>query len=405
MRAAASVPRGALPPLILTGLCAAFAGACSDSAGPVYPYGVEVAPVDTSIKQLGGFSIRVVVYDSGGHPLPLRATLTSTDTSIVRVTPDGDVQSRGPIGFAFIVATVGPFTDFARVTVRDSTILERVTLSGGPLGIAVAGDVAYVSRAFAGKVQRLALGTLALTDSITVGSVPCFIVFNPTATKAYIANQSSQNVGIIDVSANFQAGVIPLNGDPLPVALTADGNTLFVTTNADRLYKVNLLTNAVVDSLPLPATSHHLLVHPNDTLLYVATRDAGSVLEVNWRTMTVARTFTLGGRTQGMALSPDKQELYVANELSNGLHIITLSNGALSGVGLAGGGEGLALSADGTKLYVGLVFDGRVQVINRVTRTIVKTFNTRGVPREIAVDAARQRVLVANESGWVDILP
>ncbi len=189
----------------------------------------------------------------------------------------------------------------------------------------------------------------------------------------------------------------------MPVAISTDDNTLFVTTNANQLFKVDLATNTVTGSLALPATSHHLLTHPNGNLVYVATRDGGTVLEVNWRTMTVVRTFTLGGRPQGMAMSADQNELYVANELSNVLHVITISSGAIANVPLIGGGEGMALGADG-KLYVGEVFSGLVQVVDPATRTVVRTITMGGTPREVATDAARHHVLVANEGGWVDII-
>jgi YVTN family beta-propeller protein len=189
----------------------------------------------------------------------------------------------------------------------------------------------------------------------------------------------------------------------LPIAITHAGGTLFVTTDVNRLYKIDVSAKAVVDSIALPATSHHLLVHPNDTLVYVATRDGGSVLEINQLTMTVVRTFPLGGRPQGMAISANRSELYVANELSNVLHVITLSSGAMTNVPLSGGGEGMSLGADG-KLYVGEVFSGLVQVVDPATRTVVRTITVGGTPREVATDAARHHVLVANEGGWVDII-
>jgi len=72
-------------------------------------------------------------------------------------------------------------------------------------------------------------------------------------------------------------------------------------------------------------------------------------------------------------------------------------------VALAGGGEGLALNGDGTKLYVGLVFAGAVQVVDRRTRAVVGTIVTGGVPREIGADS-NGRMVVANEAGWVDIV-
>jgi YVTN family beta-propeller protein len=284
------------------------------------------------------------------------------------------------------------------------TGFDRLMLAGSPGFVAVFGNIAYVSQSSHGTVARLDLTTNTFTASIAVGSVPCGVVFNPSGTTAYVANQFSDNISIIDVATNTQTGTIPLNGDPLPVAISRFGAWLYVTTNVNRLYKINLTTNAVVDSLNLPATSHHLLVHPNDTLLYVATRDAGSVFEVNALTFTLVRTFTLGGRTQGMEISPDRSELYVTNELSNVLHVVTLASGSSVDVALNGGGENAAWNADKTRLYIGLVFNGQVQILDRATHTIVRTVTTGGVPREMASDPARGHVIVTNESGWVDIM-
>jgi YVTN family beta-propeller protein len=119
--------------------------------------------------------------------------------------------------------------------------------------------------------------------------------------------------------------------------------------------------------------------------------------------MTVVRTFTLGGRPQGMAISADQNLLYVANELSNVLQVVSLQTGSISAIPLAGGGEGLAVNTDG-KLYVGLVFNGQVQVVDPATSSVVRTITVGGTPRELAIDAARTRVLVTNEAGWVDLI-
>jgi hypothetical protein len=44
-------------------------------------------------------------------------------------------------------------------------------------------------------------------------------------------------------------------------------------------------------------------------------------------------------------------------------------------------------------------------VLNRATRAHVKTIFTGGTSvREMATDAPRNRVLVTNEGGWVDIV-
>src|SRR5205085_10483111 len=162
-------------------------------------------------------------------------------------------------------------------------IRDRGPVAGGPWGVTVSAQQksAYITQDRSSSGARLELVHDSVTAMIGVGGGPSYIAFNPTGTSAYVANQFDDNVGIIDVATNTQTAVIPLHGDPLPVAVSPDGTTLFTTTNVNRLWKIDLATRAVVDSLELPATSHHLLVHPNDTLLYVATRDGGSVLEVN----------------------------------------------------------------------------------------------------------------------------
>ena len=341
------------------------------------------------------FSVAVQVID--------RPHLTT-----VRVIPVGAVPREIALdynGRDVLVSNDGGWIDFIEPSdsLPPPPDFARVALAGGPIGIATFGNSALVSQDQAGTVGRLDLTSSTFTNSIVTGGVPAYLTFNGSGSTAYVANFTNHNVGIIDVATNAQTDVIPVNADPLPVAISHDGARLFVTTDANRLYKIDLSTKAVVSSLGLPATSHHLLTHPNDALVYVATRDAGTVLEVNQLTMAVVRTFTLGGRPQGMALSADGAVLYVANELSNVLHIITLSSGATTNVPLTSGGEGMALGSDG-KLYIGEVFAGLVEVVDPVTRTVVRTINTGGTPREVAADPARNQVLVANEAGWVDII-
>ena len=285
-------------------------------------------------------------------------------------------------------------------------VAARVVLAGGPIDIAARSNgTAFVTLNAANTVGVVDLGNATVTGSIAVGQVPTFVVFDGAGTTAYVSNQYSDNVGVIDVGQAMQVSTISVHGDPIPMQVTADGAALFVTTNANRLYKVSLESKTVTDSLALPATSHHLLLNGNGTRLYVATRDGGSVLEVDPSDLAVLRTFTLGGRTQAMVFSPDLATLYVANEAKPLIQSINLTSGAVSdSVPLAGGANGLALSRDGTLLYASIIQGGEIQVVKRASKAVVATVVTGGVPRAVLFDAPRNQVAVANESGWVDVL-
>jgi YVTN family beta-propeller protein len=366
---------------------------------------VLVAPSDTTLRPHQTAQLRTHVIDIDGDTVSgAPVVYSSDDVSVATVTNGGLVTATGAAGQAQITARSGFASGFSVITVPDTSIVAHLLLSERPFGTAVIGNKAFISRVDANRVQVLALNTRTFTDSFTVGSLPTLFALDSPATTAYLGNLGSQNVSIIDVASNHQTGLIPVHGDPMPVVLSPNDSMLFVTTNLDRLYKIDLSTFLAVDSLPLPATSHHLIAHPNDTLLYVATREGSSVLEVNWRTMTVARTFTVGGRTNGLILAPDLSELYVTNDVSNVLHVIRLSDGNVTNVPLVGGAYSVALDATGTRLYVGLLFAGKIQVLNRVARTTIKTIVTGGIVREMSLDAARNQIVVTNESGWVDIV-
>lgn len=301
---------------------------------------------------------------------------------------------------------------------RDSRVAERLARRGRPEGriaatipLAPAGfDIAIGPAGYAlitcpatARLERLHLRSLRFDAPILVG-------FNPTRLAmsdrglAYVSNQFGSSISIVDGPARRVLGEIPVVGDPAPVAVTPDGRTLFVATNADRLYAFRTENAQLQASLSLPATSHHLALHPNRPLLYVSTRDAGTVLEVDQASLTRVREFVVGGRTQGVIVAPDGTELYVANE-QGGLDVIDLATGNLAAsLELGGPAFGLAITPDQSQLYVGLVSAERVQVLDRGTLRVARTVPTGGVPRCIVFDPRTRTALITNEGGWVTIV-
>jgi DNA-binding beta-propeller fold protein YncE len=281
----------------------------------------------------------------------------------------------------------------------------RVALSGGPYGIAVRGwDLAYITRAHAAAVERLDLTTGRLAGTIRLGCTPTCVAFAPSGMQAFVSVQYCDEIAVVDTSSHAQVGAIPVSGDPYPLLFSHRGRTLFVATNEDRLFGVCPQNGRVIGSLALPATSHHLALHPSGSRLYVATRSAGSVLEVDTMRYQVLRTFPLGGWPQGMVVSPDGTTLYVANE-QRGLDVVRLASGKrVATLEFESGLVSLALSPDHRFLFTGLVHAGKVGAIAIPSLTVCGSLDTGGRPREIAFDN-RGGVIVVNEAGWVDILP
>lgn len=282
----------------------------------------------------------------------------------------------------------------------------RVAINNRPYGIAAsAAGAVFVSRLGNGLTTRLDLATRTPGANITVGDVPTDIAINPAGTRAYVANQFSQSVTVINVADNAVVTTFPVTGDPFKVAVSPDGGILYVGTNAGRAYKLNAVTGAVLGSVATGATPFGFAFGTGGRM-YISTWAAGTVLEVSSETMAILRTFTTGGVAQELAISADRSELYVANEGLDRVEVWHLATGERSAsIAVAGGPFGLLLEPDGSHIWVTLAQESRVAVIDRATRNVVDTFEVDGIPRRMAYDAAGKNVIVTNEWGWLDFFP
>lgn len=282
----------------------------------------------------------------------------------------------------------------------------RLPLSSAPFAVAVQGSrLAYITRARGAAVERLDLATRRFDRTIPVGCNPVGVAFDRAGTRAYVSVQHCDRIAVIDTVTHVPLATLPLPGNPFPVLLGRNENVLYVTTNEDRLYALSPRTARIVASVALPATSHHLALHPSGSRLYVATRAAGTVLEVDTQRHHVTRTFVTGGQPQGLAVSRDGRSLYVGNE-RDGLNVICLPTGrVLRTLDVGGEAVSLALSPDERLLCISLVFAGAVAIVDRASLTVRETLRMGGRPGQIAFDPVGRVMIVANEAGWVDLLP
>jgi YVTN family beta-propeller protein len=280
----------------------------------------------------------------------------------------------------------------------------RIPLGQAPTDVAIAASgSAYITRAYAAVVERLDLTTQRPVCSIPVGVNPTRIAFEPAGRRAYVSNQFSDSISVVDTVTDTVVDEIPVAGNPAPLVVGANRQTLYVTTNLDRLFAIDVRSKRVIAEADLPAASHHLALHPDRKRLYVATRSAGVVLELEAKTLERRRSFRVHGYAQGLVVA-DAAELYVANE-SGWLDALNLETGdVVASLRLDAGAYGLDLSPDRQRLFVTLPSAGRVAVISHATLRQVQMIQTGGTPRHTAFTADGRTAVIANEGGWVDVV-
>ncbi|HEY7192961.1 MAG TPA: YncE family protein [Gemmatimonadales bacterium] len=314
----------------------------------------------------------------------------------------------GPIASVFVVrAPRSPSYSTSEVPGKPRGILaSRLSMPGYPFDVAIAPDgTAWLTRLHAAVLERLQLQPLASTGSIRVGIAPTRVIMAPTGERAWVTNQFTHDVAVVDLVWPNRVGSIAMEGDALGAALAPDGRTLYVTTNLDRLCVCALTENGgrIVRSMSLALATTEIAVHPAGNRVYVPTWKAGTILEIDARTLAITHRYELGGRPLGVAISRDGLRLYAGNE-DGWLDLIHLPTGKVMRRNLGTPMDEVALTPDQSALYASLRTAGRIAILDAHTLTAVGTLETGGLPRHVAFNALGSAAIVANEAGWVDLV-
>jgi YVTN family beta-propeller protein len=282
--------------------------------------------------------------------------------------------------------------------------LTTVALSSRPFGIAVSAEgTMFATRLDAAAVTRFEVASGARTADIGVGSVPTDVAFSPDGRFAYVTNQGSGNIGVIEVAASRQITTIQVEGAPFRVVVSRDGSTVIASSNADKIFVIDAATRLVVRSVSVCADPNGLAINKSGRLLHVGCPTDGRLMTVDLQSFGVTRS-AQSAAVQEILLSPDEQELYVAR-LSGGLEIRRASDLTLiATVDNVPSTFGMALSPDGMQLYATETLLGTVAVIDRGSRQRVATIQTGGAPRRVAFSRRGDTAVVANEAGFVHFI-
>ena len=218
---------------------------------------------------------------------------------------------------------------------------------------------------------------LAMTSPLLVGVTACQPPVEPW--RVYVTNERDGTLSVIDEPSHRVVKTIPLGKRPRGAFLTANGKTLFVALSGSPVAPPG------VDEATLP---------PPD-------KGADGIGIVDTRWLKLVRTLRGISDPERVAGTPDGAKLYVASEDAGSLVEIDTRSGARRTVAVGDQPEGVTLSPDGTTVFVGSEGDGRVTAIDVRSFKPVGTMAIAGRPRTIAINRAGQGFVAAEDGGAV----
>jgi DNA-binding beta-propeller fold protein YncE len=417
--------------LFASAILGATAAACG-SDEPTSPAPTGTLVVTPARLVMGhGMSRRLsaAVLDQSGAPVAgATVSFASSDPSRASVTSDGLVTYVG-VGQAEITARsqdllavvqyTGLRSGHPLGTTTTSTRLPGDTQGDGPFGAAVDGDGRIlISQTNSGRVASDFYPVTGFTTR-DLGGVPTSIALLGGGTALVTPTGSDTNeASVIELSSDRVLAQVPLDVRALSAVTAPDSQTAYLGTRDGRVLEFDVASSNVTGSIDLgvpKSRANHLALNTTGTLLYASSFTTGTVSEIDLASKLVVRQLIVGGEPQGIAVSLDGTELYVADESGTGhINVYDIVGDALESsipsgaTSSAGGPFGLAMSPDGVTVYVGVITTegpGLIQVISTGTRAIERTINScGGMPRRIAFGFSGGLAVIADETGCANFM-
>ncbi len=328
---------------------------------------------------------------------------------------------------------IGPQPDGTGVTPNQWILTPvglQVEVGDRPLGITATPDGRFLLVSNNGQsLQSLVLFDTAsrtVTQTIPYASPEGLflgLAVAPDGARVYASAGGNNKIRVYDFDGRALKERAPIAlGDakapifPAGLALSPDGTTLYAALNlANAVAFIKTATGRVHARVPLgpPARADDLGRLPYalavaSPKLYVSEWSGGGLAVIDTGAGTLLRHVATGGHASGLALSPDRTRLYVANATSDTVSVVdTRTDTVVGAVDLSpypkapmgSMPNAVAVSPDGKTLYVANGGNNDVAVVDTGSLTLRGLIPTAWFPSALALSQDGRVLYVGNMKG------
>jgi YVTN family beta-propeller protein len=253
-----------------------------------------------------------------------------------------------------------------------------------------AGPFAYVTNQSSDTVTVIDTSTNLSVATITLctGCTPAGLAVTADGRFVYVANQGNGtvngSVSVIATSTNTVATTISLNCDcsapsAVGVAITPDGLHAYVTDKGQgSVHVIDTSTNLQTTRITASTIIHpfSIAITPDGAYVYATEFSTTATTNVNMistATNAVVASIAVGNNPSGVAVSPDGRSVYATNNASNTVSVFGAGNltPTITTITVGSGPYSVAFTPDGAFAYVVNRGSDTVSVINTATQSVV----------------------------------
>jgi YVTN family beta-propeller protein len=226
--------------------------------------------------------------------------------------------------------------------------------------------------------------------------------------RLYVAHLGAGQVDVVDLESSKVVGVVRDVPSVHGVRVAPDLGVVYASaTRDDTVVAIDESTLAVVARVPTGKFPDGLAYDPNDRVVYVSNKDAGSLTTFEATAAPQPRTIEVADETGNVAYDRTTMTIRVAAKTPDQLAEVNPQSGEVtSRLELHGckGAHGLYLEPEANLAFAACEDNGRLATVDLTTNRQLDTTSVGKSPDVLAYDPVLHRLYVASESGVVTVL-
>ena len=265
--------------------------------------------------------------------------------------------------------------------------LARIPVGDEPIQMILAGDQLFVSNLSSNDLRVIDTATFQVQAHIETAVQPLDLALSPDGKTLYATNSGTSALTIVDVESGQARTIEITDASEGLYGIAATADKIFTTDIAGSQVLALSLQGRITNRIPVPPKPRSLALAPGGKTLYVTSMDTGRLTAIDADGATVARSIDVGvSGTFAIAPSPDGRKLYLTAYSEGSLLVVDVASGTLrKKLAIGRNPRAIAFSPDGTQVYVTSSFSNEIHIVDAVRDTIVGHYATGQNPRGIAL--------------------
>lgn len=270
------------------------------------PHGITIAPSGRFyVSQIDGNAVRRGAVDPNGESFATSSVAVGTQPAHIAIDPQGlhaYTANQGGQSISVVDAEANALSATIPLTEQGFNVLVSPTEKR-----------VYVTTA-EGHLLVYDTETLQQLASIPVGGAANGIAFDGTNHKLYVSSIAAATIAAIDLSTNTVVRTYPVSGNPQRIALSPDGQELYIASEAVGLEILDLAAGTRTSVTGVTSGAVGLALSPDGEQIYVTNPPRGLVQIVTRATRQVFRNFGGLGSPRNVAFGAHGTVAVVTDE-------------------------------------------------------------------------------------------